>query len=118
MKKLVCLKMTRKDISALLQFVLIYLHWEIPCQIDVGFILVHPDFGHTKGVSSSVEGDVTVVRLFCSSNMGHSGTGQNFHAASTQPNLAFQKTHQKQTFLNVCFILKLSGLSLAISALL
>lgn len=71
----------------------VYLHWEVPCQIDIRFVLVHPDFCHSKSIASSVKGDVTVVGLFCSGNVGHSGTGQNFHAAPTKPNLGFENIH-------------------------
>lgn len=71
----------------------VYLHREVPCQIHIRFVLVHPDFRHSKSIASSVKGDVTVVGFFCSSNMCHSGTGQNFHAAPTQPNLGFENIH-------------------------
>lgn len=72
---------------------IVYLHREVPCQIHIRFVLVHPDFCHSKSIASGVKGDVTVVGLFCSSNMCHSGTGQNFHAAPTQPNLGFDNIH-------------------------
>lgn len=70
-----------------------YLHWEVPCQIDIRFVLVHPNLCHPKCIASSVKGDVTVVGLFRSSNMGHSGTRQNLHASPTQPNLGFENAH-------------------------
>lgn len=70
-----------------------YIHWQVPCQIDIWFVLVHPDFCHPKCIAPSVKGNITVVGLFCSCNMGHSGTRQNFHASPTQPNLGFKNTH-------------------------
>lgn len=64
-----------------------HLHGDVPGQVDIGLVLIHPDLCHTQGITPCVESYVTVVRFLHSCNMSHSGARQHLHTASTQPHL-------------------------------
>lgn len=64
-----------------------HLHGDVPGQVDVGLVLVHPDLGHAQSVAPRVEGYVAVVGLLHPRNVSHPGAGQHLHAAAAQPHL-------------------------------
>lgn len=64
-----------------------HLHGDVPGQVDVGLVLVHPDLGHTQSVAPRVEGYVAVVGLLHPRNVSHPRAGQHLHAAAAQPHL-------------------------------
>lgn len=75
-----------------------HLHRDVPGQVDVGLVLVHPDLGHAQSVPPGVVSYVAVVRLLHPGDVSHPGTGQHLHAAPTEPHLqgsVFQDRDQR-----------------------
>lgn len=65
----------------------LYLQGQVPGDVDVPLVVVHPDLGHAQRVALGVEADVVVVGLLLALDVGHPGAGQHLHAAPTQPHL-------------------------------
>lgn len=64
-----------------------HLHGDVPGQVDVGPVLIHPDLSHAESVTARMESYVAVVGLLDPRDVSHPGTGQHLHAASTEPHL-------------------------------
>lgn len=71
---------------------LAHLHGDVPGQVDIGLVLIHPHLGHTQGVTPRVESDVTVIRFLHPGNVSNPGARQHLHTASTQPHLEVHST--------------------------
>lgn len=73
-----------------------HLHGDVPGQVDVGLVLVHPDLGHPQGVAPRVESDVIVVRFLRPCYVSHPGAGQHLHAAAAHPHLQVSDGEQEE----------------------
>lgn len=73
-----------------------HLHGDVPGQVDVGFVLVHPDLGHPQSVAPRVEGYVVVVRFLRPCYVSHPGAGQHLHAAAAHPHLQDSEGEEKE----------------------
>ena len=69
-----------------------YLQRQVPRDVDVRFVVVHPHLGHPQGVALGVETDVVVVGLLLALDVSHPGAGQDLHAAAAQPHLQGNRT--------------------------
>lgn len=64
-----------------------HLHGDVPGHVDVTFELIHPNLGHSQGVSPHVRSQVLGVGLVRSLYVSDSSAGQDLHAAATLPHL-------------------------------
>lgn len=67
--------------------ILTHLQWQVPCNVYMGLVVVHPHLSHPQCIPLGVKANVIVVRLFLALNVGHSRARENLHAATTQPYL-------------------------------
>lgn len=70
-----------------LDFDLKHLKWQVPSQVDVVFVLVHPDFCYPQGISLHGHAQVRHVGLVVPLNVGDLGARNYFNTASTCPHL-------------------------------
>jgi len=69
-----------------------YLKWQVPEQVDIVFVFIHPDFCYPHGVSPHGYRQIRHVGLVGPLNVGDPGAWNNFNTASTCPHLYEQKT--------------------------
>lgn len=83
-----------------LDFDLKHLKWQVPSQVDVVFVLVHPDFCYPQGISLHDHAQVRHVGLVVPLNVGDLGARNHFNTASTCPHL-YDEKKKKQTLQEV-----------------
>lgn len=64
-----------------------HLHGDVPGQVDIGLVFIHPDLSHAESVAARMVSYVAVVGLLDPRDVSHPGAGQHLHAASTEPHL-------------------------------
>lgn len=64
-----------------------YVHGNVPGHVDVGFVFIHPHLSSPQGIALSIVIYVIVVGLLGALDVSYSGTGEDFHTASTLPHL-------------------------------
>lgn len=69
-----------------------YLQRQVPRNVDVPFVVVHPHLSHPQSVALGVKANVVVVGLLLALDVSHPGAGQDLHAATTQPHLQHDHT--------------------------
>lgn len=72
-----------------------YLQGQVPRDVHVGLVVVHPDLGHPQSVPLGVKADVAVVRFLLPLDVGHPGARQDLHAAAAEPHLEAQGFHNQ-----------------------
>ena len=69
-----------------------YLQRQVPRDVDVPFVVIHPHLGHPQSIALGVKTNVVVVGLLLALDVSHPGAGQDLHAAATQPHLQRNRT--------------------------
>lgn len=64
-----------------------YLKWQVPSQVDIMFVFIHPDFCDPQGVSLHGRAQVGQVGLVVPLDVGDLGAWNYFNTASTCPHL-------------------------------
>lgn len=92
-----------------LDFDLKHLKWQVPSQVDVVFVLVHPDFCYPQGISLHGHAQVRHVGLVVPLNVGDLGARNHFNTASTCPHLYDGGKKKKKTLYDNCASANLPG---------
>ena len=64
-----------------------YLKWQVPGQIDIVFVLVHPHLCYPQGVPLHCGAEVWHIGLVGPLNVGNLGARNNLYTPSTRPYL-------------------------------
>lgn len=66
----------------------LYLKWEIPSQVHIVFVFIHPHLCDPQGVSLHGDAQIRHVRFVGPFNVGDLGARNYFDGASTRPHLS------------------------------
>ncbi len=64
-----------------------HIHGDIPGHVDVGLILIHPNFCCPQRVPLGIVVNVVVVWFLCAFDVSYSSTREHLHTAATLPHL-------------------------------
>lgn len=87
------LKTTSFAICLFLNDISKHLKWQVPGQVDVVLVFIHPDLCNSEGISLHSRTQVKQVGLVIPLNVSNLGTWNYFNTASTCPYLHEKNTH-------------------------